>query len=318
MEKGNIVIQIDILLSEDQITQEFMDALKRHDLPEKFFYWFPLSIRAWINLCSDGAYRNYVRSHSVLQNHAAEIVSMLPSEPIELISLGAGQGTKDFLIMEHLQKQGKYLNYRPVDASQGLLEIACQSAKDKNFACRGIKADLNNDSHLKEIEEISDDRPRLIMILGNTLGAFDPLKFTTKLDKIMRPEDFLILDGEIFNHTDTLAGYDNPINRQFAFGPLSSVGLSEPNDGRLHIKTDVDDRQPGLYRIRKHFQSSRNLKIILAGESVEIKSGTNIEMSWSYKYDRDALIGLVSSSGMQLVEEYLSPDKRFLTLLVKK
>ena len=122
------MIQIDILLSEDQIAQEFMNALELHDLPEKFFYWFPLSIRAWINLCGDGAYRNYVRSHSVLQNHAAEIVSMLPSEPIELISLGAGQGTKDFLIMEHLKKQGKYLNYRPVDASQGLLEIACQSA----------------------------------------------------------------------------------------------------------------------------------------------------------------------------------------------
>jgi hypothetical protein len=94
MEKGNIVIQIDILLSEDQITQEFMDALKRLDLPEKFFYWFPLSIKAWINLCSNGAYRNYVRSHSVLHNHASEIVSMLPPEPIELISLGAGQGLK--------------------------------------------------------------------------------------------------------------------------------------------------------------------------------------------------------------------------------
>ena len=47
------MIQIDILLSEDQIAQEFMDALERHDLPEKFFYWFPLSIRAWINLCGD-------------------------------------------------------------------------------------------------------------------------------------------------------------------------------------------------------------------------------------------------------------------------
>ena len=220
--------------------------------------------------------------------------------------------------MEHLQKQGKYLNYRPVDASQGLLEIACQSAKDKNFACRGIKADLNNDSHLKEIEKISDDRPRLIMILGNTLGAFDPMKFTAKLDKIMRPEDFIILDGEIFNQTDTLAGYDNPINRQFAFGPLSSVGLSEPNDGRLHIQTDIDNRQSGLYRIRKHFRASRDLKIMLAGETVQIQSDTNIEMSWSYKYDRDALKGLITSSGMQLVAEYLSTDKRFLTLLVKK
>ena len=312
------MIQIDILLSEDQIAQEFMDALERHDLPEKFFYWFPLSIRAWINLCGDGAYRNYVRSHSVLQNHAAEIVSMLPSEPIELISLGAGQGTKDFLIMEHLQKQGKYLNYRPVDASQGLLEIACQSAKDKNFACRGLKADLNNDYHLNEMQAILDEKPRLIMMLGNTLGAFDPLKFASKLDNIMRPQDFLILDGELFNQTDTLAGYDNPINRQFAFGPLSSVGLSEPNDGRLHIETDVDNRQPGLYRIRKHFQASRDLKILLAGETVQILSDTNIEMSWSYKYDRDALTGLITSSGMQLAAEYLSTDKRFLTLLVKK
>ena len=312
------MIQIDILLSEDQIAQEFMDALERHDLPEKFFYWFPLSIRAWINLCGDGAYRNYVRSHSVLQNHAAEIVSMLPSEPIELISLGAGQGTKDFLIMEHLQKQGKYLNYRPVDASQGLLEIACQSAKDKNFACRGLKADLNNDSHLTEMQAILDEKPRLIMMLGNTLGAFDPLKFASKLDNIMRPQDFLILDGELFNQTDTLAGYDNPINRQFAFGPLSSVGLSEPNDGRLHIKTDVDNRQAGLYRIRKHFQASRDLKIMLAGETVQILSDTNIEMSWSYKYDRDALTGLITSSGMQLAAEYLSTDKRFMTLLVKK
>jgi len=312
------MIQVDILLSEDQIAQEFMSAIERHDLPEKFFYWSPLSIRAWINLCGDGAYRNFVRSHSVLQNHAAEIVSMLPSEPIELISLGAGQGTKDFLIMEQLKIKGKYLNYRPVDASQGLLEIACQSAKDKNFVCRGLKADLNNDYHLSEMQDILYENPRLIMILGNTLGAFDPLKFVAKLGSIIRPQDFLIIDGELFNHSDTLAGYDNPINRQFAFGPLSSVGLSEPNDGSLHIKTDVDKRQPGLYRIRKHFHASRDLKIMLAGETVHIPTNTNIEMSWSYKYDGDALKGLIKSSGLKLAAEFISTDKRFMTLLVTK
>jgi len=312
------MIQVDILLREDQIAKDFLDALARHDLPEKFFYWSPLSIRAWMNLCGDGEYRNYVRSHSVLQKNAAEIVSILPAEPIELISLGSGQGTKDFLIMEHLQNQGKFLNYRPVDASQGLLEIACQSAKKKNFACRGLKADLNNDYHFTEMQSILDEKPRLIIMLGNTLGAFDPIKFATKLNNIMRPQDFLILDGELFNQNDTLAGYDNPINRQFAFGPLSSVGLSEPNDGRLEIKTDVDNRQPGLYRIRKHFQASRDLKIILAGETLQILPEANIEMSWSYKYDRDALTGLITSSGLHLAAEYLSEDKRFLTLLVKK
>ena len=67
------MIRVDIFLSEDQIVKEFMYALRNHDLPEKFFYWFPLSIRAWKNLCGDGAYRNYVRSHSVLEKYAAEI-----------------------------------------------------------------------------------------------------------------------------------------------------------------------------------------------------------------------------------------------------
>ena len=311
------MIHIDILLTEDQIAQEFLDALENHDLPEKFFYWFPLSIRAWINLCGDGAYRNYARSHSVLQTHALDLVSMLPSGPIEVISLGAGQGTKDFLIMEQLRTHGRYPNYRPVDASQGLLEIACQTAQDKNFACRGLKADLNNDAHLTDMQSNQDDKPRLIMMLGNTLGAFDPLKFPGQLDTMMRPKDFLLLDGELFS-PETLAGYDNPINRQFAFGPLSSVGLSEPDDGTLYFATEIDNRQQGLYKIRKHFQVARDLNIMLAGETVRLFSDSQIEMSWSYKYDRDALVGLITSSGMQLVAEYASTDKRFLTLLVKK
>ena len=155
-------------------------------------------------------------------------------------------------------------------------------------------------------------------MLGNTLGAFDPIKFSTKLDYIVRPQDYIVIDGEIFNQADTLAGYDNPINRQFAFGPLSSVGLSEPNDGKLIFKSEVDKRRSGLYRVRKQFEASRDLKIILAGEPFRILSGTNIEMSWSYKYDHDALTGLITSSGMQIAGEYLSDDERFLTLLVKK
>ena len=312
------MIKVDILLREEQIAEDFLKALENQDLPEKFFYWFPLSIRAWINLCSDGAYRNYIRSHSVLQMHAEKIVSILPSKPIDLISLGAGQGTKDFLIIEQLHKQGKYLSYFPVDASQGLLEIACQSAQKKNLICRGIKADLNNDIHLDAMQKIWSDEPRLLMMLGNTLGSFDPLEFTKKLDNIVRPNDFLILDGELFSKSQTISGYDNTINRQFAFGPLRSVGLSEPNDGKLVIDSDIDNRQTGLYRIRKKFIVARNLEIMLAGETVKLESNATIQMSWSYKYDRDSLINLITSSGLKLIAEYTSQDQKFLTLLLKK
>lgn len=311
-------IQIDVLLSEDQIAQEFIAALARHELPEKFFYWFPLSVQAWLNLCNDGAYRNFVRSHSVLQTHASDLVSMMPTGPIEVISLGAGQGTKDLLLLEQLRQQGRAPRYRPVDASQGLLELACQTAQEQQFDCRGLKADLSNSAHLTVLQANQDDIPRLIMMLGNTLGAFDPLTLPRQLAAMLRPQDFLLLDGELFSPTETLAGYDNPINRQFAFGPLRSVGLSEPRDGTLHFATDRDDRQPGLYRIRKHFQAAQDLVIMLAGETVRLVAGAHIEMNWSYKYDRETLVSLLTTAGLQPVAQYDSVDKRFLTLLATR
>jgi uncharacterized SAM-dependent methyltransferase len=312
------MIQIDVLLSEDQIAQEFMTALARHELSEKFFYWFPLSVRAWLDLCSDGAYRNFVRSHSVLQTHASDLVSMMPSGPIDVISFGAGQGTKDLLLLEQLRQQGQTPRYRPVDASQALLELACQAAQGQQIDCRGLKADLSNSTHLTALQANQGDPPRLIMMLGNTLGAFDPLTFPHRLAAMLRPQDFLLLDGELFSPTETLTGYDNPINRQFAFGPLRSVGLSEPRDGTLHFATDRDDRQPGLYRIRKHFQAARDLAIMLAGETVRLSAGAHIEMNWSYKYEQEALVGLVTTAGLQPVVQYASVDKRFLTLLVTR
>ena len=57
---------------------------------------------------------------------------------------------------------------------------------------------------------------------------------------------------------------------------------------------------------------------MLAGETVKIPSDTNIEMSWSSKYDGDALKGLIKSSGLKLAAEFINTDKRFMTLLVTK
>ena len=44
-----------VLLTEDRLVQDFVAALARRELPEKYFYWFPTSVRAWLNLCGDGA-----------------------------------------------------------------------------------------------------------------------------------------------------------------------------------------------------------------------------------------------------------------------
>src|SRR5205807_101160 len=58
------MIAIHSLLTENELADEFVAAFHARHFAEKFFYWFPLSVRAWLALCSDGAYRNYVRSRA--------------------------------------------------------------------------------------------------------------------------------------------------------------------------------------------------------------------------------------------------------------
>jgi len=309
------MLTIDVLCSENQLTEEFLAALKRHELPEKFFYWFPTSVRAWLNLCSDGAYRNFMRSQTLLQKHAADIAGQLPPGKITVVSLGAGQGNKDLLVLEQLRASGRTPHYMPLDASQALLEMACTLARDSGFSCRGVKADLTNALHLAALNDLTPAAPRVIMLLGNTLGAFDPSEYSAQLARLLRPEDHLLVDGEIFNATATMSGYDNPLNRQFAFGPLRSLGLAEPDDGVLQFESDVDNRRPGLHRVRKHFQPAKDLTLLIAGETIRWRAEDRLEMNWSYKYARETFLDLLRAAGIALTAHYVSDDERFLMAL---
>src|SRR2546430_13520907 len=89
------MISIQALLTENDLADEFVRAFGERRLPEKFFYWFPLSVRAWLALCSDGAYRNFVRSRSLMARARADLARLLPVAPLEVVSLGAGQRSEE-------------------------------------------------------------------------------------------------------------------------------------------------------------------------------------------------------------------------------
>jgi uncharacterized SAM-dependent methyltransferase len=306
-----------VLLTEDQLARGFLAALERRELPEKYFYWFPTSVRAWLNLCGDGAYRNYVRSHTLLHMHAADVVAPLPTSRIAVISLGAGQGTKDLLILDQLRASGRDPRYFPVDASQSLLEMACTAAVEAGVPCVGIKADVTDVGHLASLPDLTPAVPRLFMLLGNTLGAFDPEQMARQLAHLLGPEDHLLVDGEIFSGETTLAGYDNALNRQFAFGPLRGVGLVEPDDGVLRFENSEDHARPGLYRLGKHFVPARDLAVTVAGETIRWQAGQRVEMNWSGKYTHEAFLAVLRDAGLAPLTQHMSTDGRFVMVLAR-
>ena len=164
-------MNIEVLLTEAEIADEFAESMEARDLPEKFFYWTPPSVKAWQALAGrrripasnmGGAGRQSGRSDQALR------------AKVPVISFGAGDGLQDRGLLKALRAAGRELKYYPVDASQILLEMACAGAEDDDSEALGIKADISSPMHLLLAADVSE-APRLFLMVGNTLGGFDPL-----------------------------------------------------------------------------------------------------------------------------------------------
>ena len=87
-------MKIETLLTEAEISEEFAEALEARDIPEKFFYWHPLAVRAWLALSQDVAYESRLDSWNLLVEDVDALSGHLDSEAA-VISLGAGDGAQD-------------------------------------------------------------------------------------------------------------------------------------------------------------------------------------------------------------------------------
>src|SRR5688572_29818633 len=106
-------MKIEALLTEAEISQEFADALEARDLPEKFFYWTPMSVSAWLALAHDGLIESQKQSWKLLVGDVEKVASEFDSE-VAVVSLGSGDGAKDILLAKALAAAKLGVEYFPV------------------------------------------------------------------------------------------------------------------------------------------------------------------------------------------------------------
>src|SRR5580658_1767565 len=231
-------MNIEVLLTEAEIADEFAEAMEARDLPEKFFYWTPLSVRAWKDL-SNVAHESLRPTWEALALKAGDMVKSFSRVPV--ISFGAGDGSRDRIILKALLASGREVKYYPVDASQTMLETACAGAEDDDCEALGIKADISSPVHLMLAADVSE-APRLFLMTGNTLAGFDPLDQAKHVAECLHKGDMLILDARIH---DDQPREPSEEQKRFVMAPLASVGLGH-EDGDVTFVENQADRKKGL------------------------------------------------------------------------
>src|SRR5580692_1256652 len=113
-------MKVEVVLTEADITQEFVEAMEARDLPEKFFYWFPRSVAEWTALASDDAlYGGLGQTWEEIAREAPALARHFGGR-VPVISFGAGDGARDRILMNALKGHGCECFYFPVDASQSM------------------------------------------------------------------------------------------------------------------------------------------------------------------------------------------------------
>jgi uncharacterized SAM-dependent methyltransferase len=310
-------MKVEVVLTETDIAQEFVEAIEARDLPEKFFYWFPRSAMEWGALAGDpDLYGGLSESWSSIAADAATIAGQF-GRKLPVISFGAGDGRRDCRLIGALKLTGVEVVYYPVDASQAMLEMACNSADDEDVEATGIKADISSPVHLVYAADAAEE-PRLLIMAGNTMGSFDPLAEVRYLQQCMKPDDRLLIDGEVYDDVESMKRRDNPAVRKFLWAMLGSVGISS-DDGEIKFNHKTDERHEGLHLITRYFRAERDVTATVGGQQIPLQRGERIGLNFQYMYTPEAFEWLLrDQGGLEVVKKYGSPDGRFVTALCKR
>jgi uncharacterized SAM-dependent methyltransferase len=305
-------MNIEVLLTEAEIADEFAESIEARDVPEKFFYWTPLSVNAWRAVASRSQERAR-ETWEILAAKAADLTRLF-GERIPVISFGAGDGAKDRVFLKALRQAGRDVRYFPVDASQMLLETACAGAEDDECEAVGIKADISSPMHVLLAADAAES-PRVFFMTGNTLGGFDPFEQVKHVGDCLAKGDLLVVDAQL--QTGDASAATQELKR-FVFSPLASAGaLLE--DGELEFSEKQDDRRDGLHLITRKFHAGRDLTLMAAGREIHVERGERIFLNFRYRFTPDAIRWLLAEhAGLRIVTEMPSSDEQFVTFVCIK
>jgi uncharacterized SAM-dependent methyltransferase len=310
-------MKVEVVLTEADIAQEFTEAIEARDLPEKFFFWSPRSAAEWAVLAADPElYGGLSETWRELAANAESLCRHF-NRRVPVISFGAGDGARDRIMLDALKSAGCECFYFPVDASQSMLELACAAADDEDIETVGIKADISSPVHLVYAADAAE-APRLFVLSGNTMGAFDPLAEIRYVAQCMKPEDRLIVDGEIHEDRVTRERRDRPAVRRFVWALLASVGIRE-GDGEIKFNQKRDERHQGLHLITRYFQAEVDVSATVVSQEIGLQRGERIGLNFQYAYTPEAFRWLIGEhGGLEIMQELRSPDGRFLTAVCKR
>lgn len=242
----------------------------------------------------------------------------------DLIELGAGDGTKTSILIDHFLEQKADFRYVPIDISSEALNFLTEKFNEQ-FPELDIKPECGD--YFKTLGTFSaeSDKKKIILFLGSNIGNFSEaqaLQFFSELRNVLNQNDLIFIGFDLHKNPKTiLNAYDDSQGVTAKF----NLNLLKRMNRELGANFDVEEfahyaSYHPLERAARSFLISRKdqtVTIESLGKDFHFKKWEPIYMEVSQKYGERIIEKIAKESGFKVAENFYDENKFYLDSLWK-
>lgn len=308
-----------------------LDQVVRSDL--YYHYSTPICAQRWLDVCEDPVYghRDLLER---LNKAIPGLVQALEKEcgsgvPVQVISLGPGDGAVDEHLLLGLEQRFEVESYCGLDFSFDLLRRAAYRLSQAN----GLKAEFPIKMICGDFTDLDSSGllgpggrgPSIFTLTGFTLGNYPEGDLLKSIGALMKDGDYLLLDARLhslgsvaekgvqgFDGKARLSGhYDLETVRRFVFGPVEVATMASADDVGIDFEVNRSlTSVPNALNLTI-FCSGLETNLRLTGEAVKRE---RLNLAVTTTYNHADLASWFSSEGFSTVWQETFQDVAFFLL----
>jgi len=322
-------IRIDVHLAqgaERRLAEDVLDGLTKpfKEIPPKHFYDSRGS-ELFDAICELPEYYP-TRTETAILDASAEAIATATGAR-ELVELGSGSTAKARRLLDAMSAGGgEELRYVPVDVSERVVREAAGELVDDypGLAVHGVVGDFER--HLPRVPASEPQAPRIVALLGGTIGNFTPgsrRRVLRDIAGLLGPQDHFLLGTDLVKDPDLIeAAYNDSagITAEFNRNVLHVMNreLHADFDPTAFEHVAFFDREHEWIEMRLRAREAMRVHVADLDLEVGFEAREEMRTEVSAKFTRERVDRELADAGMELVAWWTDPGGDFAVSLARR
>jgi len=229
----------------------------------------------------------------------------------DLIELGAGDGTKTAILIDHFLKQSADISYSPIDISQEALDALTEKF---NREFPSLRMDAMNGDYFKILGGLKNGggRRKVLLFLGSNIGNFSreqSVDFFRSLRGVMNENDLLFVGFDLQKDPHVIAtAYDDAagVTARFNLNLLARINRELGGHFDLDKFCHYANYRPIEGSARSFLISKERQTVLIDAlqSALEFDQWEAVFMEISQKYSRKMIEDLAAESGFEIKQNF--------------